>query len=63
MEGFEMYPSYQEAVGIDGEAIELECVPRIFVIVYSSRDPKRLGEKEHQTRRVQGPDHLHVNVQ
>ena len=37
--------------------------PRIFVIGYSSRDPKSFGEKEHQTRRLQEPDHLHVNVQ
>ena len=35
--------------------------PRIFVIISSSRDPERLGDKEHQARRLQGPDHLHVN--
>ena len=37
--------------------------PRIFVIISFSRDPERLGDKEHQARRLQGPDHLHVNVQ
>ena len=51
---------FQDAVGIDGEAIEFEWkkVPRIFIIVNSSRDPERLGEKEHPARRAQGPDHL-----
>ena len=38
-------------------------ISRVFIIVYSSRDPKRLGGKEHSTRRVQVPDHLYVNVQ
>ena len=38
-------------------------VPRIFVIVCSSRDPERLGGEEHPTREFRGPDHLHVNVQ
>ena len=66
MEELKMYPSYKESVGIDGEATEFdwEYFPTIFVIADSSRDPKRLGEKDqHSTRRVQGPDHLHVNVQ
>ena len=34
----------------------------IFVIVQSSKDPEKLGEKEHPARRVQGPDHIYVNV-
>ena len=65
VEGLRLYSSFQDAVGIDGEAIEFEwqIFTRIFIIVYSSRDPKRLGEKEHPARRVQGPDHLYVNVQ
>ena len=37
--------------------------PLMFIIVYSSRDPERLGEKEHPARGVQRQDHLHVNVQ
>ena len=43
--------------------IRVDNFPRILVIVSSSRDPERLGDKEHQARRLQGPDHLHVNVQ
>ena len=31
-------------------------VPRIFDIVYSSRDPERLGGEEHPTRELRGPD-------
>ena len=37
--------------------------PRIFAISYPSRDPNRFGQKDNQTRRVQGPGHLHINVQ
>ena len=40
-----------------------EFSPRIFVILYSSRDPERLEDKEEQARSLQGRDHLHVNVQ
>ena len=43
--------------------IRVEKIPRIFVIVYSWRDPERRREKEHPARGVQGPDHPHVNVQ
>ena len=43
--------------------IRVEKFPRIFDIVYSSRNPERLGGEEHPTRELQGPDHLHVNVQ
>ena len=42
--------------------IRVDKFPRIFVIISSSRDPERLGDKEHQARRLQGPDHLHVKV-
>ena len=35
----------------------------IFVVITSSRDPERLGGKEHQARRLQRSNHLHVNVQ
>ena len=48
VEGLKMYPSYQDSVEIDGEAIEFEWhFSRIFVIGYSSGDPKRFGEEEH----------------
>ena len=53
VEGLEMYPSYQESVGIDGEPLNSSGIfSRIFVVGYSSREPKRFGQKEHQTRRV-----------
>ena len=64
VEDLKKYSSYQDAVGLDGEPTEFEWkIPRIFVIISSSRDPERLGDKEHQARILQGPDHLHVNVQ
>ena len=64
VEDLRMYSSHQDAVGIDGEAIEFEWIfPRIFDIVQFSRDPERLGGEEHQTRKLPGPNHLHVNVQ
>ena len=49
VEDLKMYLSYQDAVGLDGEAIGCEWTnfPRIFFCIYSSRDP----------------DHPHVNVQ
>ena len=43
--------------------IRVDNFVRISVIVYSSRDPEGLGDQEHQARRLQGPDHLHGNVQ
>ena len=62
VEGLGLYSSYQDAV--DGEAIEFEWnIFQAFSSCLFSRDPERLGEKEHPSRRVQGPDHLHVNVQ
>ena len=39
--------------------IRVENFPRISFL----RDPERLGDEEHQAGRLQGPDHLHVNVQ
>ena len=64
VEDLRMYSSYQDAVGIDGEVIEFEWkIPRIFIFVYSSRDPERPGEKEHPAPGVQGPNHLPVIVQ
>ena len=41
VEGLRLYSPYEETVGIDGEAIEFEWMfPRIFIIVFSSRDPQ-----------------------
>ena len=51
-EGLKMYLSYQEAVGIDGEAIEFGWdISQGFssLAIYSPRDQKRFGEKEHRT--------------
>ena len=61
VEELKMYSSCQDAVGLDGSRVEK--FTRFSVIVCSSRDPERLGDKEHQARRLQGLDHLHVNVQ
>ena len=64
VEDFKKYSSYQAAVGLVGQPIVFKWkISRIFVFVSSSRDPERLGDEEHQARRLQGPDHLHVNVQ
>ena len=42
------YPSYQDAVGLDGEAIEFEWIfSRIYNIDYSQGDPDGLGEEKH----------------
>ena len=62
LEDIKMYSSYQDAVGIDGEAIELEWKKsQIFNIVHSSRDPeKNLIQKNIQPKE---PNHLHVSVQ
>ena len=49
VEGLRWYSSYQDAVGIDGEAIEFQWKNfRIFIIVYSSEDPKNLARKNIQ---------------
>ena len=48
------------------EAIETwggPVIHRMFIIVYSWRNPTRLGDVENPARGVRGPDHLHVNVQ
>ena len=56
---------FRDAAGIDGEAIEFEWKNSqdFHHCLFFTRDPQRLDEKEHSARRVQGPDHLHVNVQ
>ena len=65
VEGLKKYSSYQDAMGLDGELIEFEWEKSqdFRHDLSSSRDPERLGDKEFQARRLQGPDHLHVNVQ
>ena len=62
--GAAKYCSYQDAVGLDGEAIEFEWkkIPRISTLTILQEIVKDLG-KEHPTREFQGPDHLHFNVQ
>ena len=63
MEGFRLYSSYQDAVGIDGEAIEFEWkFPKIFIIVYSLKNSTRLGDVENAARGGRGPDHLHMTL-
>ena len=52
VERHRLYPSYQEAVGIDGEAIELE-----WKIITGFLSLSILQEVEKDL------DHLHVNVQ
>ena len=66
IEDLTMYFSYQDASGLDGEAIEFEW--KIFpgfttIIDYSSGDPERHGGEEHQAGELQGPDPLHLIVQ
>ena len=64
VEDLKKHSSYQDAVGLDGEPTDFEWKnARIFVIISSSRDPERLGDEEHQATRLEGLDHLHVNVQ
>ena len=64
VEGLRLYSSYQYAVGIDWESIEIEwnTFPG-FSSLSSLREQGLEGEKEHPARGVQGPDHVHVNVQ
>ena len=59
-EGLKLYSSYPDAVGIDGEAIELESTnfPGFSSSSILQEIQKRLGEEEHPARRVQGPNHL-----
>ena len=42
--------SHQDAVGLDGEALEIrvEKFPRIYNNDFSQRDPYGLEDKEHQ---------------
>ena len=51
LEDIKMYSPYRDAVGIDGEAIELEWkkFQDFFKIVHSSRDPERLDTEELPT--------------
>ena len=55
IEDLRKYSSHQDAVGLDGEAIEFEWknFPRFLDIDYSSRDPARLGGEAHQARELQ----------
>ena len=43
--------------------VRVAYFPRIFVVADSGKDQRRFEKKEHQTWRVHGPDHHHVNVQ
>ena len=68
VEGLRLYSSDQDAVGIDGEAIEFEWTKFLqgffFIIGYSSRDPKRIDENETSSaEEFKRRDHLCVNVQ
>ena len=59
-----LYSSYQDAVCIEGEAIEFEWrTSKDFHHCISSSNPTRFGEKEHPARKLQGQDHLYVKVQ
>ena len=65
VERLRLYSSYQEQVGIDGEAIEFEL--KIFSGFSSlstlEKNQRRLGDAENQARGVHRLDYLHVNVQ
>ena len=65
VEGLRMYSSYQEAVGIDGEAIGFEWTnfPGFSSLSILQEIQQDLAKKEHPTRRLPGAGHLHVNVQ
>ena len=66
VEGLRLYSSYQETVGIDGEAIEFEWTffPRIFSSLSILEEIQQvLGEAEDPARGVHRPGHLYVNVQ
>ena len=54
VEELKLYSSYQDAVGIDGEAIEFEWknFQGFFIIVYSSRNPTEFEEGDIPARRV-----------
>ena len=58
-------PSYQDAVGLDGESIEFEWkISRIlYNIDHSQGDPEGLGKEEHGAGKLQRLDHLYVYVQ
>ena len=65
VEGLRLYSSFtkKQWESMEKRLNSSEQVPRIFVIVCSSRETTRVGDKEHPARRLQGPDHLNVNVQ
>ena len=64
VEGLRLYSSHQDAVGIDGETIDFEWKKtQDFQHCLFFKRTKKLDEKEHSDRRVQGQDHLYVNVQ
>ena len=65
MKGLRLFSSYQDAVGIDVEATEFEWknVTGFSSLSVLEKNPRRLEDAENPVRRVQGPDHLHVNVQ
>ena len=64
VEDLKIYSSYQDAVGLDGEAIEFEwkIVPGFSSLSILHEIQMDL-ETEHQASKLQGLDHLHVNVQ
>ena len=57
VEEFKMSPSYQELLGIDGEAIEFT---RIFDIADTSENPVWCARKKHWTWKVHRLDRLHA---
>ena len=65
LEDLKKYSSYQDAVGLDGEAIEFEWnfFPGFSTLSILQGDPDGLGEEEHRAGKLQRPDHLHVFVQ
>ena len=63
VEGLRLYSSYQDAVGIDGEAIEFEWKNSQDFHHCSARNPRRLGDTENPARGVHRSDYLHVNAQ
>ena len=62
LEDVEMYSPYQDAVGIDGDAIEFECktFPDFSIMSILEEIQKDLIQKNIQPKE---PNHLRVNVQ
>ena len=65
IEDLKMYSSYRDAVRIDGEAIEFEWTmfPGFSSLSILHEIRRDLEKEKHPGRRLQGPDHLHVDVQ